>query len=310
MPLKDDFFTRSRVKNPWANVIFGQQEEPPLINRRAPPPQDFSFNNPALDEYADHIRGMPKQEDYAPSIWRKLLAGTSGVLTGYQSGNPLLAYDAANRIARAPYRNAMEEWQGKEDALKSSAQLENTFNTQRRLYGGLNERTTNNAARTGIAETNSRTQIFNAETARKRAEFAQKIAEATDANVKTRLMLDQSKFEQQTKVAEAKLRMEDRRVGAYERNVGSMIGDRASDNERLGRDDVSDTQLAARRRDAVDRVANENPEWFDNNGIPLPETSELVEAQIQRYMQPRRYGNINLEPGSNTRPSHGFVLER
>jgi len=319
MPLKQDFFTGSRPKNPWENFNFPVTPpvQQPMPNMYRPqPPQ-----NPALDEYINHTRNMPNEADYSPSIWRRIAAGAVGGLQGAATSNPMAAWQSAENINRTPYRNALATWDIQGEGLKSVANLENQGLTQRRLYQGQDINNENFDQRTIIAEKDSRIREFNAQTARTRTEFQNKIALADNEIDRERLSAQKEQWETLNKRDGDRLIIERDRAGAYRSGIenqnrnrdentdidrdtlGSMSDYRNRREDRLGsrNDNPTDTQLSARRRMASERVINENPEWFNPNSIiPLPEYAPLVEEKIQQYMKPRRYGDINLEPGKAT----------
>lgn len=285
MALRNNFFTGAKTKNPWANVKFGvaQEPEPPSIRRATP--DEYDYTNPSLEEYAAHVTRMPREEDYNPSIARRIIASIGGASEGYRGG-ALRGIQTAETINRQPYRRAIENWGLEGEGLETNARLQNNAITQRRLYQGLSDKDEYNTERNRISALDAATRQFNANTAKMRAEFESQSRNAKNEIDRERIKAQAQQWEKQNNLVQQRINNERSRTNAYSRSVDLQA-------DRLSRPDT-DTQLNARRRMGIDRVRNENPDWFDRAGNPLPEHAPKVEQEIQRYMQPRRYGNINL----------------
>lgn len=111
-----------------SEVPIGMDEmaQPPVQPRgpRMIPPRN-PIPRPGFNAYLEHIRNMPTQEDFNPSLGRKIGAGLVGFATGLN--NPAAGYAASEQILRSPYNRALEEWSAKGGALKNLAAEEGDF---------------------------------------------------------------------------------------------------------------------------------------------------------------------------------------
>ena len=122
---------------------------------------DFNYETPALDAYQKHVSALPDYNNYKPSALRRIAGALGGFSTGWTRG-PSAGFDVAQKIVRAPYDNALEQWQRQGQGLASAAQAEassgrNEANRQSALmkyYGTLNT----NQTRDNIANNNNATK--------------------------------------------------------------------------------------------------------------------------------------------------------
>lgn len=78
---------------------------------------------PMLDTFNQHVAQMPTFEQYAPSKLRRAAGAIGGFATGYRQGAGA-GFDVADKIVRAPYNNALQDWQRKGQNLAQAANTE------------------------------------------------------------------------------------------------------------------------------------------------------------------------------------------
>jgi len=303
MPIRNNFFTNSRVRNPWAGVQFGMGNREPEpeeqssisnISRRYLQPQ-----NPALDSFNQHVSGMPNEADYSPSIWRRILAGVAGASTGYDTRDPMKAFEAAEHINRSPYRNAIDQWGRKGEALESAARLENTSGNLGARYLGLENtdryntgRINNSAEGNAIDRIDAATRAHNARTAEKRADFALKIANAADDTDREQLKAQKARWEVMAKNEGDELAIARQRANSYATAVNTNA---ANSNRNLNRPPTK-----AQREVAIDQIVNENPtQWLGADGKIKQELLPMLEVEINRRLGNVRNIDINLPAMGN-----------
>lgn len=87
------------------------EQGPPLPNT------DEEDTSNAFDEYYRRWNEMPREEDYKPSIWRKLIGGLAGLSTGWEQGAGA-GIETSRDFVRQPYMQAREKWQTSLDELE------------------------------------------------------------------------------------------------------------------------------------------------------------------------------------------------
>lgn len=115
-----------------AQVDLDPQEEssmgPPTprgVQPRMIPPTTRSYNRPGFDTYLEHIRSMPREEEYEPGLGRKIAAGLIGFSAGLK--DPAAGYAASEKIIRSPYERALNEWKMKSTELGTLAEEEGKY---------------------------------------------------------------------------------------------------------------------------------------------------------------------------------------
>jgi hypothetical protein len=152
-----------------------------------------------LDEYAEHVRNMPRVEEHSPSTLRKVLAAIAGTVTG--------SPDLARTISWNKYDTEMGEWGARKKALgevadigEESRRTDVTELGQRRsMEEGRrgrdfqrSESTLDRESRRGEAEAG---RTFTGEEARKRREFESEEGKK-DRAVRERQVSAQEKYYQ------------------------------------------------------------------------------------------------------------------
>jgi hypothetical protein len=78
---------------------------------------------PSEKIYNDYINAKPKEEDYAPSIGRRLAGFLLGTLSGI-GGHPDLAAANTEKIVKGPYNQELEDWKAQGLNLPARAKAE------------------------------------------------------------------------------------------------------------------------------------------------------------------------------------------
>lgn len=87
------------------------------LDRLPLPNTDEEDTSNAFDEYYRRWNEMPREEDYKPSIWRKLIGGLAGLSTGWEQGAGA-GIETSRNFVRQPYMQAREKWQTSLDELE------------------------------------------------------------------------------------------------------------------------------------------------------------------------------------------------
>lgn len=90
----------------------------------------FQPNTQASEAYQQHE--MPNEEDYQPSVWRRIAAGVAGGLTGLS--NPEAGMKLSTGIVEAPYSKALKRYNVAEQKLGNAAKLEQDQNEMRSKF--------------------------------------------------------------------------------------------------------------------------------------------------------------------------------
>ena len=116
-------------------------------------------NYMALQDFNEMVGGMPRREDYNPSIMQRIGAAVTGIGSGRPAGmwggnptgwisNPQAGRDAIER----PYNNAVDDWKLETDAKFRSATLEGAVNRDQSMERNRLEDNAANQRRLDITE--------------------------------------------------------------------------------------------------------------------------------------------------------------
>lgn len=199
--------------------------------------------NQYLDQYAQHIQNMPRQEDYKAGKLRTIL----GIIGGTLTRNP----DLTDAIVHGKYNNAMNEWNRQGQDLKNVAQFGVTQRGQDVTGRGQDigvqegERTREFQAGEGEANRASREEV---------ARLGRESSESTASE-------DRASRE---RIASANRDVDRIRANAYSRSVDNQ-------NNMMSRTaDLTPQQRTAAWDLAVQRVMAGHPEWAgfaDEKGV-------------------------------------------
>lgn len=285
MPIKRNFFTNSRPFNPYNRMQFQRSMAEPEPDRQ----QIFDYEQPALDRYEKHVRNIPNQEDYSPSIWRRILAGVAGGTTGWSSGNPTAALEAAENVNTQPYRRSLDNWSLQEQGLKAGADIEGQRSNQRLKYLEAQLEQNRDERDYEIESDKVNIQAHQAETRRKSTELAAARDSAVDAREKARIENQRQNWIKQRENEASRIRMESSARAASNasyRDRTSKMGERPAE---------SPIQQANRRKIAEEAVMNMNPDWLNKDTGYIDDKFRVeFEAEVQKRLNPRK--NINLLP--------------
>ncbi len=216
------------------------------IEKQSLPSNPGSIDSPMpedeyLEEYAGHVRDMPRVEEHQPSTLRKVLATIAGTLTG--------SPDLARTISWNKYDTAMGEWNRRKDALKDVADVGQRYRA------------------TDVAELGQRRTM---EEGRRRREFEGAESEqdrqsrAGEADTQRRWASEEAGTERTFREGESRKERDftsgeadERRE--FEREEGKL--DRASREKLYGVGKLSATQQGHLESLAIQRVLDVNPDW-------------------------------------------------
>ena len=119
---RNDDFTRD---NPYSSI--GQFSRQTQVPENIPEPEpEMGQYSPGLrmQAYTKHIESMPKQEDYNPSTFRKILAGITGAATGIATNDPEKAYTTSRGIVNQRFDDATQNWNRQGQGLGELADIE------------------------------------------------------------------------------------------------------------------------------------------------------------------------------------------
>ena len=91
-------------------------------------PEELTSVSPefeATKAYINHMRNMPKREDYKPGVMDKLLATAAGALSGKGASAMAIARDTVNR----PYNTSLQDWSNEGAGLEDAAKAESSMGT-------------------------------------------------------------------------------------------------------------------------------------------------------------------------------------
>lgn len=104
----------------------------PSLSRLLQPEEEPSSELTSDDEsfaatkaYIEHMRSMPRREDYQPSFMRKLMATVGGSLSGKGGQAMAVARDIVDR----PYNTKLNDWANEGSGLEDAAKAESTMGT-------------------------------------------------------------------------------------------------------------------------------------------------------------------------------------
>lgn len=219
--------------------------EPPSVTEPGVPTRDLSY----LDQYAEHLRAMPRRSDYEPSTLRKILSVIGGTLAG---GNPAVT----EALAYGKHNKAMRDWQESGAGLGALATEEGKRRGQDvTMYGhrvkrvGDVEEHERGTESNRISDVNAQTRIAELEE-QKRSAKSDEEAKRIDQEI-NKVKNEIDAFEAQTgrQRADTYGRNVDSLVETRDR-VGSGYGTQLTPSQELDLDDL-----------ALNRVLDANPEW-------------------------------------------------
>lgn len=222
----------------WQQDVYagggGEEQDPEFLPRRPQaeptgpmmvPPQLPDQSRPQYQQYLEHLKGLPIEQN---STWDKIFSGIAGVSKGILTGDPMAGAAMYQKTLHTPYERALEEWKTKGTALGESAGLEEKDLARDMDYairtGQLENASRANEIRAKDAETRATQAQNNYDVAKKRLEELHKqgadkkaIADATNELNKQKLKVDQYQAESQRIQAEA-ARSRASSYGEYMRN--------------------------------------------------------------------------------------------
>lgn len=120
-------FTRFPAQEPTALGVEDIYAQPGGMGRW----EEFMQPTPEETRFSEFLGERPTREEHEPGLWRNLaLAGTSALTGGYEG--PRFGLETYMTGREAPYRRALEEWQGQAQALEKQAEMAG----ERRRTGG------------------------------------------------------------------------------------------------------------------------------------------------------------------------------